>query len=113
MNEIKQLDDFFESTNSIKNEKFVLFEIQGRGYIRVSKLQEVYHKDIVNRFAAELQGTELTYSIQGGGRINFKRGCENITLLFYDYSIKYGKFDKQLLEKTLKELNEDIKFIIH
>lgn len=97
-----------------KGARFVLFEGPNHeGYIRLSTKSTDYHTDIFERFMSEIQTTTNLpperFHQKGGGYYFLTFDENNIPtgIKFWKDSTNYGRFDENLLIKTIKELGEE------
>lgn len=92
--------------------KFMLFEGEDNGYLRLRDNREIHHFHIQDRFNRELseQGKNpKEYQHKGGGDVKMERTDVKTRLTFYNASDAFGKFDDGLLKRILDEnLNERI-----
>ncbi|PIN88090.1 hypothetical protein COV12_00370 [Candidatus Woesearchaeota archaeon CG10_big_fil_rev_8_21_14_0_10_32_24] len=87
--------------------KFMLFEgSEGEGYVRIQRDTDIgYHKEIVTRFNREAKYyyVDPAPKLKGGGHYScFRNGRPKPLLSFDGESTDFGKFDKDLLLKTLE-----------
>ncbi len=87
--------------------KFVLFEVNGVGYVRVQKNIQLdkAHSDIEDRFGGELFHAKMFVKMhtKGGGNVRALKSPGKTVFHFYGASETLGSFDKDLLRKTLED----------
>ena len=97
--------------------KFLLFRYGEQGYLRLQGIKDKEHQDIKERFYDELDANGLNFNDFpkcGGGDVKARKDNGRTILLFGGRSRNYGKFDENLLRKTLDaHLNKKIKYEIN
>lgn len=85
--------------------KFMLYEREGRGYLRIqNKFCRYDHGDINAEFMREIRLAKINgFENRGGGEVLAKRESEQVKLYFGSESTTFGRFDAELLRKTLEE----------